>query len=825
MASPKTHDRISRSQKPTSNRGIVSLKDITTKHQSISSLLPKQLRGLILGANPSQTQKLNCRRCKTKNRPPIALILAVVSLTSSMGHRFYNQPKLDVGTIAPATIVAPQDAKVEDTKTTEAKRKAARWGLIPVLMADPIVNLQIYQQLQQYIDQVNGARQIAGPFPYAKTSVLSISTQIYLRGCQEWEWRTILAELDGELTDKSVEKSGASPSTASPFVSTSPQLQRALRELQAYRRSSSASNLSALLSSISQVRLRYVQSLAMLSNTDVWKRGTLQDASVLDLSEADWQNTRTGILQAAERILTQGIPPGLPTLLKHQAVSMHVKILVPEIAQPLATQLLISVLRPNLKEDIEQTRLQAEQAAQDVKPEIVEVRRGEVIVAVGEEISQRDFVLLDYFGLSARGINWLSLIGCGVLVSGAVSVFWLVERRFHPGLRQRDHILVLMMTLSAPLLASFGVPYTNLPAIGILLGTFYGSALGVTSVVLLALGLPVGMEIAWEHLLTSAVGGIIAALIAGRLRSREELALLGIGVGLTEGAVYLILNLIVSAVAGSIWYTVLQEAALYSLTGVAWSVVALGLSPYLEHLFDLVTPIRLAELANPNRPLLKRLAEEAPGTFQHTLFVATLAEAAAKALGCNVELVRTGTLYHDIGKLHDPQGFIENQMGGPNKHDEINDPYKSASIIKKHVTEGLVMARRYRVPNAIQAFIPEHQGTMLIAYFYYQAQQDPNRPLEESYFRYDGPIPQTRETAIVMLADSCEAALRSLKDATYEEALAMVNKILKARWQDKQLVDSGLTRQEMSQIGEIFVQVWQQFHHKRIAYPKAALSK
>ncbi|MFM8007859.1 MAG: HDIG domain-containing metalloprotein, partial [Dolichospermum sp.] len=127
------------------------------------------------------------------------------------------------------------------------------------------------------------------------------------------------------------------------------------------------------------------------------------------------------------------------------------------------------------------------------------------------------------------------------------------------------------------------------------------------------------------------------------------------------------------------------------LSGWAWSIVALGLSPYLETLFDVITPIRLAELANPNRPLLKRLATEAPGTFQHTLLVATLAEAAAKELGCNVELVRAGTLYHDIGKMHDPLGFIENQIGIPNKHEtEIKDPWKSAEIIKKHVTEGLV---------------------------------------------------------------------------------------------------------------------------------------
>ncbi len=288
------------------------------------------------------------------------------------------------------------------------------------------------------------------------------------------------------------------------------------------------------------------------------------------------------------------------------------------------------------------------------------------------------------------------------------------------------------------------------------------------------------------------------------------------------------MTLILNATAGTVWYALLNAAALQGLAGLVWSVVALGLSAYLEHFFDVVTPVRLAELANPNRRLLKRLASEAPGTFQHTLFVATLAEAAAKELGCNVELVRTGTLYHDIGKMHDPLGFIENQMGGPNKHDLINDPWKSAAIIKRHVSEGLVMAKKNRLPAAIKAFIPEHQGTMLIAYFYHQAQQlakeNPSLVVREEDFRYDGPVPQSRETGIVMLADSCGAALRSLKDASPEEALNMVNKILRARWQDNQLVDSGLMKEDLLRMGEIFVEVWLQFNHKRIAYPKAVLA-
>ena len=290
---------------------------------------------------------------------------------------------------------------------------------------------------------------------------------------------------------------------------------------------------------------------------------------------------------------------------------------------------------------------------------------------------------------------------------------------------------------------------------------------------------------------------------------------------------YFVVTVASNAAIGSLWYAIIPGTLWHGAVGLTYGVIALGISPYLERFFDLITPIRLAELSNPNRPLLKRLATEAPGTFQHTMFVSSLAEAAARKLNCNVELVRAGTLYHDIGKMHDPLGFIENQMGGKNKHDQINDPWESADIIKKHVSEGILMAKRHGLPQAIRNFIPEHQGTLLISYFYYQAktqaEDNPDIAIDETNFRYDGPIPQSRETGIVMLADGCEAALRSLNDATPEQAMAMVNKIFKARWRDHQLDDCGLRYDELPIIAEVFINVWQQFNHKRIVYPKGAL--
>jgi hypothetical protein len=782
-------------------------------------------------------------------RTPVIFAIALVSLTGVMGHKLYNTTKLKAGTIAPQTMKAPYSDNIEDKKKTEQQRSYATKSSLSVLMVDVQVNEKIVKDLQHFLDTANQIRTIAGYFPFFDTLVLPLSTQRYLRSCSNSEWQTLLKALENKNTqpkfplktqkqsskitviktgDSLAPKNTMSIQTVGAKLDNFPQktdFAQAVAELEIYRLTTSQQSLSSLTAQISQARKAYAQANAKLLQLNAVNPETVyNDTFILNLSDDDWGKTETGIQQSVERILAQGISPGLPPNILQDAVRLQVQTSVPPEAEPIATKLLLFVLKPNLKKDEEQSKHNGAQAAATIKPVMVSMRQGEVIVKKGETITAWDFEVLDHYHLIRREINWLGLTKLGGFVSASIGIFGLVERRIKTKTRQRDRLLILLLATTVP-----GVlivtPYTTWSAIGLLLGSFYGANLGITVIGLLALLLPFSLEISRTVLWSGAAGGILGSCIAKRLRSREELALLSVAVAFTQGSVYLLFKLLLGAAFGSGWYIVLREAGFFALSGLVWSIIALGLSPYLEKLFDLVTPIRLAELANPNRSLLKQLATKTPGTFQHTLFVATLAEAAAKHLKCNVELVRAGTLYHDIGKMHDPLGFIENQMGGPNKHDtEINNPWKSAKIIKKHVSEGLVMARKHSLPTAIQAFIPEHQGTMLIAYFYHQAQQmakeDPNLIVNEVDFRYDGPIPQSRETAIVMLADSCEAALRSLKDVTPQQALAMVNNILRGRWQDNQLLDSGLTREEMSQIAEIFVEVWQQFHHKRIAYPK-----
>ena len=759
----------------------------------------------------------------TASRSSLLVAATVVVITSAIGHRFYNAPKLDVGKAAPQTIVAPASATVEDAKATEEKRKVARTEATSVLMLDQAINQKIEQAIQQQLNQANELRQLAGSFPFAKTATLSYPVQTYLRKASAQDWSEVAMAVNQAT------RTGKRASQEPKPTALDANQQKAFAELRSHRRAVSAADYTALVDTINEARSQYQIALKSLPELASPETTPVFDASLLDLSDPEWRLLQTRLLQAVDRILAQGISSGLPQPLLAEAVRLQVKDWVPAGTETIATNLLLASLQPNLVHDETQTRLSAERAAQDVKPEMVAIKQGDTIVYVGESITTADFALLDHFKLSRRGVDWGGLIGFGIVVGGAVGIYWLVERRFHPGMRRRDRTLIVLLTLSTPLLVALNVPSTNLPAIGLLVGSFYGSPLGIAVAALLAFCLPLGTVLPWSHLLSSAAGGILCGYMAGRLRSREELALLGAAVGVLQGVLYLALNV----VSGVGIYTLLGATVIHGLIGLAWSIVAIGVSPYLEQLFDLVTTIRLVELSNPNRPLLKKLAAKTPGTFQHTLFVATLAEAAARALGCNVELVRTGTLYHDIGKMHDPLGFIENQMGGPNKHDFIDNPWKSAAIIKKHVTEGIVMARKYRLPKAVQSFIPEHQGTMLIAYFYHQAQQrsqeavaqgKPATTVNDADFQYDGPAPQSRETGVVMLADSCEAALRSLKDATPKEALAMINKILRARWQDKQLVNSGLTRDDMSKIANVFVEVWQQSNHQRIAYPSKPVS-
>jgi len=808
----------------------------------------------------------------------ICLLLCTLLLGTCFGQRFYSEPSLDVGAIAPQTFYATTTATFEDEAETQRNRSQAREGAVPLLKIDDSLTESAIRSLETILRQGRELRARAGSPPFLNPEILSKPTQDFLFQASDAQWKIIwrlaaMPTLSSAQVEQVIGRSEAQPANREPPIQSeqaanqttgdentdgptneatseetkeaqveqtpipltpfvisqletfTPEPISALRELVAYRERSGNEELANLKTRVGVPRQQYRKAAAKLARAASTEDQPLYNYRLFELSETQWLQLETDAQQIFSEMMLQGIPEGIPPEQLRKAIEVKVANRSSPSLHQLMSDVLASAAMPNLTIDETGTKQLAEQAMENIEPALISMQAGELIVAAGDTIDESDFARLDYFGLTSRYFNWVGLSGFSLLTAGAIALYLWVDHLQDSYLSRGDHSLVFLLCLVVALLAALRVPAAGLPLVGLLIGSFYGAWRAIALVILLVLLLLLGAPTESLHLISGAAAALVGAWIAPRLRAREEFALLGGFVGLTQGSVHLVLVLMRSTSALPLWKGVFLDSALHGLYGIAWSIVAMGVSPYLEHFFDVVTPIRLAELANPNRPLLKRLSAEAPGTFQHTMFVANLAEAAARALGRNVELVRAGTLYHDIGKMHDPQSFIENQMGGPNKHDELADPWLSASIIKKHVTQGLVMARKYRLPKAVQAFIPEHQGDMKISYFYHQAktrqEKEPSLVVNDADFTYDGPIPQSPETGITMLADSCEAALRSLTpEASMDDAYRMVDKILRARWCNQQLIDSGLSRDDMDLIASVFIQVWQQHNHKRIAYPK-----
>jgi hypothetical protein len=252
----------------------------------------------------------------------------------------------------------------------------------------------------------------------------------------------------------------------------------------------------------------------------------------------------------------------------------------------------------------------------------------------------------------------------------------------------------------------------------------------------------------------------------------------------------------------------------------------LGVLPFIERSFKVTTSMTLLELCDVNQPLLRRLAQVAPGTYNHSLTLASMAEAAAEAIGANGLACRVGAYYHDIGKINKPRYFIENQGGGPNKHDKLS-PAMSLLIIVGHVKDGVEMAREFGLPRVIQHFIESHHGTTLVEYFYHAARQrqgDDDQP-SEMEFRYPGPKPQTREAAILLLCDSVEAAMRSMAEPTAGRIEQFVHQMAMKRLMDGQFDRCNLTLEELHRIEQAITKTLCGIYHGRIAYPSASKSE
>ena len=528
------------------------------------------------------------------------------------------------------------------------------------------------------------------------------------------------------------------------------------------------------------------------------------------------------VRQAQLRMLSQGLAPGLAEGQLLQAATLQLESLAP-LPRGLGARLLASSLQgySNLRNDpvLSQRRIEALITQQGIPT--INVQQGDLITRQGDTINPQAFDVLDYFGLVNRRPRPLAWIGHFLEALAMAGLLVLVLRRWRACLEPRQALLALVALLVvqgfALWLGPLASPLVLLVPPALLLAQGLGTPSGLAWLAGASLLWPMPITaITGMRLLVAATVGSMAALAAGRQRSRAELLQLAVllpGAGLLLQWLLLQWQLQGPGVVAQV--DLLSEAVL--LGGLLMG--GLLLAPLVETFFGLVTRARLMELADLQRPLLRRLSVEAPGTFEHTLMITGLAEEGARAIHADIDLVRTGALYHDVGKLHGPEWFIENQGEGSNPHDTLDDPFASAAILQAHVDEGLKLARRYRLPRPLADFIPEHQGTLKMGYFLHQARERQPSVAEES-FRYRGPAPRSRETAILMLADGCEAALRSLPPGTSEsEARQMVRRIIEARQDDHQLANSGVSRAELELLIRAFVRVWRRMRHRRIAYP------
>jgi len=492
--------------------------------------------------------------------------------------------------------------------------------------------------------------------------------------------------------------------------------------------------------------------------------------------------------------------------------------------------LLISHIHANVHYDSSTTNTDIREKLADISETFGAVESGELIVSRGQIIDTSTYQkLLSYDKLVNSGVsknhNWFTLSGYLILSFILFLIFGKFLKIYAPEVfsRPRQLLFILLLIIGQIFLTSWAVRF-NIPSyyaipfciIPIILRTFFGTRLAL-----------------YAHLLTVMLASFIIPL-------GNEFTVLTIMAGLVAiftnikahywSQFFTSLGLILATyIAGYLSIHLLQTGTYHGikLSDIGWlgvnvflTLLAYPLIPLFEKLFGVVSDISLFELQDMSKPLLKRLSVEAPGTFQHSMMLANITESIARSIGANELLTKVGSLYHDIGKLDNPKYFIENQRTGENPHKDLSFE-ESANIIIAHVKNGVRLARKNRIPKEIQDFIRTHHGTSRVEYFYRsQLNNDKSKDIDESLFRYPGPKPTTKEMAILMMADTVEAASRSLKNPTTDVIDELIDKLIKQKKDDQQLSDADITYAEITKVKAILKKLMHDIYHARIEYPE-----
>jgi len=549
---------------------------------------------------------------------------------------------------------------------------------------------------------------------------------------------------------------------------------------------------------------------------------------ILAMDDNEWQQVREEVVAVLLRAMQGEIRESqldavrrrLPTLISY-GLTVEQAGVVQALAQGL--------VKANTQLNVARTEEARQQARASTLPVTATIRRGEAIVRAGDRVTALDVEALDAFGLRQHASSWQSLLGTILLAMTIVLLLAVQIARFEPAIwksPKRSGVVVAMVILFVVLgklmipSADSVVPYLYpLPALSMILTILFGPAVGIAVGVGVAAAGAFVAEGSVEMTIYLLAGTLMGALTLGRAERLTAFLQAGLVVAAMNTLVISVFGLMGSDL--DILKTAIDAVAGMVMGGLAASLTLaafLALSAYL----GVITPFQLAELTRPTHPLFRQLLLKAPGTYHHTLLVSNMAEEAANRIGADSLLARVGAYYHDVGKTVRPYFFTENRTGQMDPHEQL-DPQSSAEIITQHVKDGLDLAEKYKLPPAIRAFIPEHHGTGIALSFYRQAVKEAEAKGEsvpEEAFRYPGPKPQSRETAIVMLADGCEARVRSLKPGSMEEIDQIVRDTIKAKLGAGELDECDLSLRDLETIRIAFLDILQGVFHPRVQYPE-----
>lgn len=549
--------------------------------------------------------------------------------------------------------------------------------------------------------------------------------------------------------------------------------------------------------------------------------------AILNLPQARWEAIKLETISVLEQVMRSEIREGRVEEARRRVPAL-VSITFPETQAALVSRLASAFVAPNALLNREATAAAQEAAQAQVNPVSKSYAAGETIVSRGDIIVALDIEGLQAYGLLKPPDPWQTVVIRALLVLLLGSTITLFLTRSHP-VQIRNVRLASVLSLIFIFLAigmQLMIPdHTVLPyvfpaaTVPMLLTVLFSPGLGImTSMAIGALAgfmTPRGLEVG----LYVMISATMASLVIGRAERLSSFFWAGLASALSAATIVVIFRFPDPA-TDLLGKVTISGAAV--LSGMLSASLAFGLLLLVGSLVGITTSLQLIELSRPDHPLLQLILRNAPGTYQHSLQVANLAEQAARAIGANALLARVGALYHDAGKAHQPQFFIENQVPGQNVHEQL-DPKTSASIIIGHVRDGLELARKYRLPQRIQDFISEHHGLLETSYQYQtalNAARGDQDQVDRSDFVYQGPKPRSRETALLMLADGVEAKARADMPENEQEIDQLVRWVIEDRLSQRQLDRTDLTLKDLDTIRRSFVNTLKNMYHPRLRYPE-----